>query len=614
MSVTSEYVREKIQSALSGQTTTKFSNDQAKEVKKALEAQASTDSRRFGAKAAELRELGAKICGFFADISERDEKERELSEGAPLKKAELAARLIVLLDSLFPVQTGAVAANQADGVQPSPPSSTTQLVLRPGELARVRGFVESMRAAPIVITDAVVADNAAGLQGEHQTQDVSSSWSSLLSAAGVDGSGNNRISEGISFWCPLLEHVRGRYSRGPEALAAECEKQIRIVRAWPRPPNSTTVQKANDLRSVLPVLAQASGTMPSIPLHEDVLRLYVHLLEVEAKRQKDTAANVSLAGEKQVSFGALEVVAPAQPGLDAVSNARFAEATSRKVADDVSDAHVQQCVHVIEQYKVFRSAPKPKPLVPMSVRVVIQQSMAPADARVADAYSIVKGVDDDAERKRTEVKDIMVDIFEAANTVAFERLKRGSAVDRAKRRTLGMQLSAQERQTSLQRESSALAELRVLARCLSVGKSAVVTLRASRSLPELAQDIIRLQPHLSMSQALTLAKSMMKPVPAPPRPKVQISRPGKRPREYDEGSRRIVIQVANGGNGGRSTGGKNKGKGIQVVSALKRRQNKRQDTNGAKLCHWCRSSGHLIADCPARKQGLPRTKRVKFED
>lgn len=180
----------------------------------------------------------------------------------------------------------------------------------------------------------------------------------------------------------------------------------------------------------------------------------------------------------------------------------------------------------------------------MSVRVIIQQSMAPAETRVADAYNIVKGKGVVEEERRGEVKEMMVQVFEAANVVVFERLKRGTAVDRAKRRTLGMQLSAQERQASLQRESSALAELRVLARYLSVGESAVLTLRASRSLPDLAQDLIRLHPFLSMSQSLTLAKIMMKTTTSG----ASAKGPRKRGRENNQ-PRPIVIQMANSENG-----------------------------------------------------------------
>ena len=65
---------------------------------------------------------------------------------------------------------------------------------------------------------------------------------------------------------------------------------------------------------------------------------------------------------------------------------------------------------------------------------------------------------------------------------------------------------------------STLAELCVLARCLSVEESVVSTLLASRPLSEMVMDLIRLQPHLTMSQALTLTKSMLKE---------KVSRPSK---------------------------------------------------------------------------------------
>ena len=105
------------------------------------------------------------------------------------------------------------------------------------------------------------------------------------------------------------------------------------------------------------------------------------------------------------------MVAPARPGLDEVANARFTQSTSRTVSDVVPDAHITECVHVVEQYDVFKRAPAPKPLVPMSVRVIIQQTMAPADSRVVDAYSIIKGTGEMADVKRADVKEIMVEVF-----------------------------------------------------------------------------------------------------------------------------------------------------------------------------------------------------------
>ena len=616
MALTSQDVRERIQEVVNNTGTYTFSVEKVRSLRVALEAYASADGRRFGATAADLKRLGEKLCDLFEQDSDRDENYAKLLEGLPAKTV-LATRLLELLNVLFPVggQQGRTPVNESGG------QSRQQLVLQPGELSEVRRFVASLRDGSGTVTSRVpdiqVADSPPQVS---QRNDVNTaSWSGLLNAAGVSSTSSADTSEGISFWCPLLQHRRGRYRRGPEALAADCAKQIKVVRAWPRPPHSDTVAKVEELRLVLPELAKVSGPMPDIPLHDDVLRLYVHLLETCVKRQNDEAAEVPLVpstGRKvsgtDLSFGALEIMAPDQPGLDAVSNARFATATSRKVTDVVTDAHVHECVHVVEQFKVFKSAPKPKPLVPLSVRVVIQQSMAPADCRVADAYSIVKGTDDGAERKRTEVKNIMVEVFEKANDVAFERLKRGTAVDRAKRRSLGMQLSARERQASLQRESSALAELRVLARCLSVGESAVTTLRTSRALPQMAQDLIRMQPHLSMSQALSLAKSMLKETPTP-RAKVNITRPTKRRREYDDRTQRVVIQLAGGGS--QKGQADARGGGVRFAARLQSRQKQRQKPgSGNKACHWCKSTGHLIADCPAKKQGLPRTKSAKKEE
>lgn len=605
MAITSAVARECIVDAVAAPKEDGVSGVVAASLRKVLAAYSEAESpRRFGATAESLRKLGKRICRLFSDEEEDAKAYAELVGGSPTKLL-LAGRLVDLIDKVFPPQDTQAQQQQLQGSQ-------QELRLQPGELAQVRSFVASLREGSATsgrIEDLTQTKSTQlkPTQPAASASGASKGWASLLQKAGLGRDrGEGRHSEGLSFWCPLLESQRGKYSRGPEALAADCRQQIRLTKGWPAPPDAGTVQKANELRKILPVLAGELGPMPDIPLHEDVLRLYVHLLEVCGQRRREEAAHPPAGGVKRVSFGALAGITPTQPGLDAVANARFARATSRQVSDDVSEDHINQCVHVVEQYKVYRSAPKPKPLVPMSVRVVIQQSMAPADARVADAYSIVKGGGSEAETKRSEVKDIMVQVFESANTVAFERLKRGTAVDRAKRRSLGMQLSAQERQSSLQRESSALAELRVLARCLSVGESAVSALRASRSLPELAQDLIRLQPFLSLSQAMTLAKTMMKETSAT-KSGITVARPQKRAREYEQ-QQRIVIQVAGANGGGQRGRGQNgRQSGADGGSAPTRPR------GGKKRCYWCQSAGHIKADCPAKKQGLPKTKRKKSE-
>ena len=622
--IPSEEIQKRVGKAAAGSATERLSSADVLSLREALLVYKKQGlPRRFGATVKDFLLCGKRFCAVAREKGLDAAGDFDAFSKAPKTKQVLSDRLLKLLNVLFdkkgePITTTDLTDDAGQDLSGSGIVRESTLNLHEGELDKVKEFLVSLRGETQRLTSAPALDTSttsgtppmnSTLVGKSGTDSATngmdsagSGWGSLFKHAGLKNSAVVAPkSKGISFWCPMLEEQRGSYHRGSHNMSADCRNQIKIVRGWQQHPVS--VEKANDLRKVLPELAGMSTPMPPIPLHEDVFRLYVHLLEEHARRKQD-AEKFPACGQNKGYVppkGAMAAVVSSHPGLDAVANARFAQATSRKVDDQLSDAHVNECVHVIEQYKVFKRAPKPKPLVPLSVRVVIQQSMAPADARVADAYSIVKGVGEHSDRKRAEVKDIMVQIFEHANTVAFERLKRGSAADREKRRTLGIQLAAQERQSSLQRESLALAELRVLSRCLLVGSSAVSTLRASRALPELAEDLVRVQPTLSMSQALTLAKAMMKsktqPPPTPTRAStpIKVTRPEKRERPKPQ---QIVIRVANGG--WRQANTDNEGS-----------PPKRRARAGKKKCYWCGSTRHLLSDCPAKKQGLPKTKPKK---
>lgn len=593
-------------------------------VRSALQAYGSaSNTRTFGATRNVLYNLAKKITGIFADGNVGIAEYANVIK-APVNKSLLAARVLTVLDKVFPVGDG----NVPPATRPNGASSVGNLMLQAGEYEKIQQFLASLRGNGGVTTTVDLSSGGGqnatlGVPGTGpvvtlagssrrasfadrppvvSASGVATTWNSLLQSAGVAGSSSEeRRSEGLSFWCPLAEKRRMRYSRGPEALAADCQAQIRRVKAWPRPPHPDTVQKANELRVILPLLAQATGVMPALPLHEDVLRLYTFLLESRSRRSREESQGAPATITRGSVFGALSPVAPARPGLDAVASARFANTANGLVVEHSSEEHLVQCVHIMEQFAAHKVAPKPKPLMPMSVRVYIQQTMAPSDARVADAYSIVKGVGAIADHRRDEVKTMMVQVFERANEVAFERVKRGTAVDREKRRALGQELSHSERQASLQRESLALAELRVLARCLVVGQSAVLALRSAQALPRLAQDLIRLQPHLTLAQAMSQAKSMFKPPAAASSNKgITIQRPDKRQQSQSPATQRVLIQFDRSGLAKGSTGANVDTSGYGPPA--KRGKWKRH-------CYWCQSTKHKIGDCPAKKQGLPKTKK-----
>lgn len=605
-----------------------FGDDAVGELRAALQGYAATDNvRSFGATIPKLRALARALCNQAHNDSASAEKAYKDIVAVPVTKRELAARILRLLDSTFPeldlrnLQSGRQQPRQDVGAAP-----TASLVLQPGELELVKSFLESRRKrdrAAVDVSDSagasstsvspprVTFDATGPTVIPSQVPASSTSWSSLLSSAGVSSSlHDNAPSSGLTFWCPLLEHRRGSYTRGPEALAADCSLQVRLVKSWPRPPHPDTVRKANDIRVVLPVLAQAGGVMPSLPLHEDVLRLYQYLLEQCATRSREdakgrpvSAPRASL-GSSTGAFGSLSAVTPVRPGLDSVASARFANAATGQLSDLSSSVHMDQCVHIMEQYTAHKNAPMPKPVVPMSVRVYIQQTMAPADSRVTDAYSVVRGSGTEADARREEVKEIMVQIFEKANEVAFERVYRGTAADREKRRSLGQELSKQQRQISLQRESHALAKLRVLARCIVLGQKAVLTLRDSQSLPQFAQDLIKLQPHLTVAQAISQAKAMLK---TETKTGVRVERVAKRPAsspaQRDPAPQRVVIQIQ------RPDGSRSRAS----VSSDDKPPRKRKRNSNRRRCYWCQSRNHVISDCPAKKQGLPKTKKDKSQ-
>ena len=124
-------------------------------------------------------------------------------------------------------------------------------------------------------------------------------------------------------------------------------------------------------------------------------------------------------------------------------------------------------------------------------------------------------------------------------------------------------------------------------------------LRASRTLPNLAEDLIMMRPYLSMSQALTLAKSMMK---KPTKERSGITITGKRQHQQQQSygnQQRIQIRVVHSGKKGANA---SQDGDVEVTAAPAKRPRRQ------RRCHHCHSTGHFIADCPARKQGIPRVK------
>ena len=634
--MTSALAKKTINDVVAEGDTPTFSKDKVVALRLALQGYSSTDSvRSFGATVSTLKPLAWSLC-------KHDQTDDDIAKtvygqliAAPVSKRELAARVLRLLNEKFPV---------ADSGTTSEGRPVTSLTLQPGELELVREFLSARRKSgpaqepgdnntegatvttPVDAASVGAASVGTGSVGPRVTFDATGptvipttqtatgmTWSSLLSSAGVSAQKSvNAPSAGLTFWCPLMEDRRGSYMRGPEALAADCSRQVRLVKSWPRPPHPDTVRKVDDIRGVLPILAQAGGVMPALPLHEDVLRLYQFLLEQRATRAREEAASrpaltsgAPVGSSSTGTFGSLSAMAPVRPGLDSVASARFANAATGQLSELSSSVHVDQCVHIMEQYTAHKNAPAPKPVIPMSVRVYIQQTMAPADSRVTDAYSIVRGSGPAADARRDEVKDIMVQIFEKANDVAFERVHRGTVVDREKRRCLGQELSKQQRQISLQRESHALAKLRVLARCLVLGQTAVLALRSAQTLPQFAQDLIKLQPHLTVAQAISQAKSMLKAAPTPSREGIRVERVDKKRPAPSPASapQRVVIQIQRqGGSGSQSTG-----------RPVEGQPNKRRRNSNRRRCYWCGSKKHILSDCPAKKQGLPKTQKPKKE-
>ena len=208
-----------------------FENDTVGELRTALQGYATTDNvRSFGATVPKLRALARALCiSVQSDSASAEEAYKDIV-AVPVTKRELAARILRLLDSAFSEsdqsdrQSGQQQSRQDVGASP-----TASLVLQPGELELVKSFLESRRKGDRAALDVSVSAGASSTTVSpprvtfdatgptvipSQVPASSTTWSSLLSSAGVSSSLHDKApSSGLTFWCPLLEHRRGSYTR-----------------------------------------------------------------------------------------------------------------------------------------------------------------------------------------------------------------------------------------------------------------------------------------------------------------------------------------------------------------------------------------------------------------
>ena len=209
------------------------------------------------------------------------------------------------------------------------------------------------------------------------------------------------------------------------------------------------------------------------------------------------AATTATTGGSGTPF---EVSLPAVPSaLNARAAVTFSNITSRSVSQHNDASHLEDCCHLVAEFDRRKSdlvgsmGIRIKRPVPVTAIRIIARRMAPVGNQLEMASSLFPGSSKEAVKQRVAVGTVVEEIFDKANAVAIERINRGSPLDRQQRIASGKQLSLQERQESMQRESAALSRIAVLSRLLVCDVDAMAKLQVGAQTPDFAKDIMERQ-------------------------------------------------------------------------------------------------------------------------
>ena len=192
---------------------------------------------------------------------------------------------------------------------------------------------------------------------------------------------------------------------------------------------------------------------------------------------------------------------------------------------------------------------------------------------------------------------VLSEVFDQANVVAVERINRGSAATRQQRVADGNAMSAQQRQESMKRESTALSRIAVLSRMIACGVDSLTKLQLSTETPQLAKDIAAMS-GLDLTAATSAAKAVLSAAVSQKQFKKDEE---KRKAQVAAIARKKALESMNASyrqyRGGRSRG-RGRGRGRGRSGGRGRAGKRRGKHKRTRSCHRCGSKDHFVQDCP----------------
>ena len=409
---------------------------------------------------------------------------------------------------------------------------------------------------------------------------------------------------GLSWPCPLLLFRRKQDFTDEAKTVRDLRAQIKDIKSWATIVDyqngvamSRLQLRSGELRPLLPELAGFKVPVPASWGDVQVVTAYKQALSscadsLEAQAHGDTVMPTTPRAP------AVVVTRPSAHIPSALSSRAaqtFLAVTERGAQADCSRSNVEDCCFLVSQYEEHRLnlsgalGISIKKKVPQESLAIISRRMAPVGNKLTSASTLFPGSSKEAKREQNAVQTILEDVFQQGNIVALERIKRGSATDRVNRVSRGAQLSKEDREESLSRESRALARIAVLSCMIDRGSSALGKLQVGLQVPSLAEHIASMS-GIDAAAATAAAKSSLA---AGITQATFLEQEESRAKKSAAATRAVFRNRNNNQNNGGGGGGGRNGGG----PGRKKRRRGRRGRNNAK-CHRCGKKGHKVANCP----------------
>ena len=441
----------------------------------------------------------------------------------------------------------------------------------------------------------------------------------------------------LSWSCPLLADRRGTFLAGSVELIRDLEKQSKEVGQWADiavGEESLLTVRAKELPDFFGELAQRSEPFPPALPAEIIANAYKIMLDDRVRElrmesaKKQLLQRASASSADNLLFSGLTPnpatsVAPVQPAgsssvrrvsfavdspvAPTVLNSRAAETfvsiTGRSVTPVNSESHLEDCCFLVAAHDkrkrdlVGSMGIRIERPVPAAALQIISKRMAPVGSLLESASSLFPGSSSEATEQRRAVSTVLSEVFDQANVVAIERINRGSAATRRQRLADGAAMSAQQRQDSMQRESTALSRIAVLSRMIACGVDSLSKLQLSTETPQLAKDIAAMS-GMDLSAATSAAKAVLSAAVSQKQFKKDED---KRKAQVAAIARKKALDSMHSSyrqHGGSRGRGKSRGRGRGRGGGKGRTSKRRGGNKRSRSCHRCGSKDHFVQACP----------------